>query len=221
MKIIVLTGPGEVNKQEEIFNIKQKFKNDAIHFIDLSGAKISAIENCLISQSLFGNLEKLIIIENTPDDLDLKKLVKTGSSATLLILAASPKSNSKLITTAHEINAKIMNFEAEKEISAFNYLDALIEGRQEAFLEMEKLLDAYGGMYILTMIYYLLRRNLLPLPESSFMQKKIKLQKQKLAESDFEKLYFMTIKTDFAIKTGLPEKIALTKLTQEFITYLS
>lgn len=221
MKIIVLYGQGEVNKRAEMLNIKQKFESSAIYSFDLSSINVSDIDTCITSQSLFGNLEKLIIVENTPDDLDLKKLVKKDNPATLIFLAAAPKATSKLLISAKEINAKIVNFEADKEISAFAYLDALMEGKQEAFLEMQKLLGVYGGMYILSMIYYLLRRNLLPKPPSSFMQNKIKSQKQNLTDLDFEKLYLLTINADFAIKSGYsPENIALTKLTQEFVSYL-
>lgn len=221
MKIIVLCGPGEVNKRNEMLNIKQKFSSEAIYSFDLSLNNIQDIDACLTSQSLFSSLEKLIIIENMSDGFDLKKLVKKDNSATLIVLTSNPKTTSTLITSACEINAKIMNFEAEKEISAFAYLDALIEKKQEAFFEMQKLLSIYGGMYILAMIYYLLRRNLLPLPSSSFMQKKINSQKQNLGTADFEKLYLMALNTDFNIKTGnLTENIALTKLTQEFINYL-
>jgi len=221
MKIVVLTGPGEVNKRAEMLSIKQKFETDAIYSFDLSNGNIKDIDLCLTTQSLFGNLEKLIIVENTPDDLDLKKLVKKDNSATLLFLGSNPKIISKLLSSAKEINAKVINFEAEKEISAFAFLDALMEGRQEAFLEMQKLLGVYGGMYILSMIYYLLRRNLLPLPASSFMQNKIKSQKGKLGDKDFEKLYLLVLDADFSIKSGtLPESIAVTKLTQQFVNYL-
>lgn len=221
MKIIVLTGSGEVNKRTEMLRIKQGYDNDAISTLDLSVSNINDVEQCLSSQSLFNNLDKLIIIENTPDNLDLKKLVKKENTAMLLFLTANLKATSKLICSAKEINAKIMNFEAEKEITAFSYLDFLIEGKQEAFAEMQKLLNLYGGVYLLSMVYYLLRRNLLPLPASGFMQNKIKSQKQGLEMKDFEKLYFMAINTDFAIKTGLPENIALTKLTQEFLNLLN
>ncbi|MDD2822655.1 MAG: hypothetical protein PHQ59_01105 [Candidatus Daviesbacteria bacterium] len=221
MKIVVLAGPGEVNKRSEMLSLKQKFQSDAIYSFDLSSGNLKDIEQCLTSQSLFNNLEKLLIVENTPDDLDLKKLVKKDNTATMLFLASNPKAVSKLLTSAKEINAKIMNFEAEKEISAFSYLDALIEGRQEAFEEMQKLLNIYGGMYVLAMIYYLLRRNMLPMPASTFMQKKIKAQKQKLTKIDFENLYQMIIKTDFSIKSGnLPENIAIVTLTQKFVNYL-
>lgn len=221
MKILVLSGPGEVNKRAEMLQYKQKFSADAVYCFDLGSDKERDIDACLSSQSLFGALDKLIIIENTPDGFDLKKLVKKDNSSTLLFLASNPKKTSKLIVSANEINAKIINFEAEREVSAFVYLDALMEGKQEAFLEMQKLLNTYGGVYILSMICYLLRRNLLPLPTSGFMQNKIKSQKQNLQESDFEKLYLMIINADFAIKSdGIPENIVVTKLTQEFVNYL-
>lgn len=221
MKIVVLYGLGESKKREELLRIKQQFLPDVVSILDLSVKNISDVDLMLTSQSLFDASDKLIIIENTPDDLDLKKLVKINNPATLLFLALSPRANSKLLSSAKEINAKAINFEAEKEVSAFSYLDNLIEGKKEAFGELQKLLDEYGGMYVLSMIYYLLRRNLLPLPPSSFMQNKIKSQTQKISLKDWQEFYLLTLKTDFAIKSGtLPENIALTKLTQEFVSHL-
>lgn len=221
MKIIILSGPGEVNKRAEMSIIKQQFAQDAVSIYDLSLHKISDIDLALSTQSLFNATDKLIIIENTPDGIDLKKLVKKDNSATLLFLTATPKQTSPLLSSAREIKAKIINFEADKETTAFSYLDGLIEGKEDTFSELQKLLDGYGGMYVLSMIYYLLRRNLLPPPQSVFMQKKIKAQKQMLKMGDWQQLYLMTLKTDFAIKSGnLPESVAIIKLTQEFISYL-
>lgn len=221
MKIIVLYGSGESKKRGEAQEIKRQFSSDVISYFDLSIKKISDIELALSFLSLFNASDRLIVIENTPDDLDLKRLVKINNPTTLLFLALSPRANSKLLSSAKEINAKAINFEAEKEVSAFPYLDNLIEGKKEAFGELQKLLDEYGGMYVLSMIYYLLRRNLLPMPPSSFMQNKIKSQTQKISLKDWQKLYLLTLKTDFSIKSGtLPETIALTKLTQEFVNHL-
>lgn len=221
MKIIVLYGSGESKKRKELLRIKEQFSPDVISSLDLSVKKISDIELAITSLPLFDASDRLIIIENTPDDLDLKRLVKINNPTTLLFLALSPRANSKLLSSVREIKAKVIGFEAEKEISAFPYLDNLIEGKKEVFGELQKLLDGYSGMYVLSMIYYLLRRNLLPPPPSSFMQNKIKSQTQKLSLQDWQEFYLLTLKTDFVIKSGtLPENIALTKLTQEFVNHL-
>lgn len=220
MKIILLYGPGEVNKRAQMLAVKQRFPKEAVFVYDLSLNQLADIDLDLKSLSLFETSDKLIIVENTPDGVDLKKLVKQNNTATILFLAASPKPTARLLSSAKEINAKVMKFEAEQEILAFPFLDNLIEGKKEAFGELHRLLNAYGGMYILFMIYYLLRRNLLPLPQSAFMQKKIKTQQQKMTIPDWQTLYLMVLKTDFDIKSGnLPEPLALTKLTQEFIRY--
>ncbi len=220
MKILVLSGPGEVSKRTQMLKIKQQFSESSISTYDLSSDKLSEINLAISSQSLFSSSEKLIIAENSPDDIDLKKMVKQNNPATLLFLTKSTSQTSKLLFSAKEIKAKIINFEPEKETLVFPYLDDLIEGKKEAFLELEKLLSEYGGMYVLTMIYYLLRRNFLPSSKSTFMQKKIKSQKQKFTRSDWQRLYFMSLKSDFAIKSGsFPENIALIKLTEEFISY--
>ncbi len=221
MKIIILSGPGEVTKRTAMTSIKQQFSEGTVSVYDLSVNRLSDIDLALTSQSLFNGSDKLIIVENTPDDLDLKKIVKKDNPATLLFLTSTARSSSKFLSSAREIKAKIINFEAEREVSAFPYLDGLMEGKKNVFEQLQKLLSEYGGMYILSMIYYLLRRNLLPPPQSVFMQKKINTQKQKFSTEDWSKLYWMTLKTDFAIKSGnLPENIALTKLTQEFIHHL-
>lgn len=221
MKIVVLCGSGESKKREEAQRIKEQFVPDVISTLDLSIKKISDIDSAITSLSLFDTSDKLIVVENTPDDLDLRRLVKINNPTTILFLASSPRTNSKLLSSASEIKAKTISFEAEKEVSAFPYLDNLIEGKKEAFGELQKLLTGYGGMYILSMIYYLLRRNLLPMPPSSFMQNKIKSQRQKLTLVNYQELYLLTLQADFAIKNGtLPETTALTKLTQEYLNYL-
>lgn len=221
MKIVILCGPGEVEKRTAMLRIKESYLKDAVSTFDLSENKLSEIELSLSSQSLFDLPDRLLIIENTPDELDLKKIVRLKSTATLIFLTGSLKSGCKLLTSANEINAQVLNFEAEKETLAFPYLDNLVEGKKTAFDELDKLLSEYGGMYVFSMIYYLLRRNLLPLPKSSFMQKKIKYQSQRFNIEDWQELYFLTLKADFAIKDGsLPEKVALTKLTQEFLNHL-
>jgi hypothetical protein len=221
MKIAVLYGPGETKKRTEMLEIKSHFSQDAVSVFDLSSKKIADIYLALSSISLFDSLERLFIIESTPDDFDLKKIVKVNNSTTLIFLAALLKPTSKLLLSANEIKAKIINFEAEKETSVFPFLDNLIEGKKEVFSQLQQLIEEYGGIYILTMIYYLLRRNLLPLPKSGYIKNKIKMQKQNFTLDNWQEIYLKTLKTDFAIKNGtLPERIALTKLTQEFVGYL-
>lgn len=218
MKIIVLYGPGEVGKRNEALRIKKTFSEEAVTRIDLKQNSQKDLEVAVAAQPLFFQDERLILVENVGDKLDLQQLSRQ-ENLTLLLLAGAIRSDSTLIKSTKAMGAKLCLFEGEKEVSAFPYLDNLIEGKKQAFVELNKLLDGYGGMYILSMIYYLLRRNLLPLPASSFMQGKIKNQKKHFTTEDWQGFYYQTLQVEFRIKSGVTtEDLALIDLSQRFIS---
>lgn len=218
MKTILLLGPGEIGKRNEALKIKKQFSTENIVQLDFKEVGLKELGIQLVSTSLFSTGERLVVAENIADNFDLEKLRSGDESVTFLILGGNPKTDSLLLQSAKKTHARILLFEGEKELTAFPFLDSLIEGKTQAFIELEKLCLDYGGMYILTMIYYLLRRNLLPLPSSSFMQKKIKSQKQKYQSQDWSKFYYQTLKTEFEIKSGIiTEEIGLKSLVQIFI----
>ncbi len=216
MKIIVLYGVGEVGKRNEALKIRKQFSPDNTTQIDLKGAPLRELEMQLASPSLFITDSRLIVVENVPDSLDLQK-ISGDSGLTLLIVANSPKAESTLLQSAKKSAAKLLLFEGEKELTAFPFLDALIEKKKVSFMELHKLMSEYGGIYTLTMVYYLLRRNLLPLPSSDFMRKKILSQKEKYSPQDWINLYRQTLETEFKIKSGLmTEDFGLDFLTEKF-----
>lgn len=219
MKIILLIGPGEVSKRNELLKIKKGFDSENISQIDLKVADASFLEVGLASSGLFETGVKLVIGENAPDKLDLKKINLGEGETTLVLVADSPKATSKLLESAKTLKAQILSFEGEKETSMFPFLDKLIEQKKEAMVELEKYREEWGSMYVITMIYYLLRRNILPLPANSFAAGKIVTQKKKYTMEDFTKLYYLAIQAEFNIKNGdMDEKGALTRLAYSFIS---
>lgn len=216
MKTILLLGPGEIGKRNEALRLRRGF-GDAVKTIDLKQSSAADLGMELVSNFLFEVGPRLVVAENIPDSLDLEKL-KGDEAVNLLLLAGNPKSDSTLFKSAQKIKAKIASFEGEKELSAFPFLDALIEGKKTAFVELKKLLEDYSGVYVLTMIYYLLRRNFLP-QSSSFMQGKVKSQKQRFNDGDWSKLYRLGLEADAALKSGLgSEEIILTNLVQAIVS---
>lgn len=212
MELILFYGPGEISKRNESLRLRKSF-GDSVKIIDTKHNDLTSLEMELVSHSLFETGPRLVVVENAPDSLDLEKL-KGDENITLLLLSGNLKSDAVLLKSAIKLKAKIIPFEGEKEISAFAFLDALIEGKKQAFVELDKLLDGYGGMYVLTMTYYLLRRNFLP-QASSFMQNKVKSQKQRYTEEDWSKLYKLILQSEFAIKNGSgSEQLILTNLVQ-------
>lgn len=218
MKIALLHGPGEVGKRDELLKIRRHFNRELVTIIDLKQDDPGKLEEAILSQSLFDEGKRLISVENAPDKFDLQKLPQPKGEVFLAVSAASLTSDSVLLKSAQKLAAKILLFEGEKELSAFPFLDALLEKKPQAFQELEKLFLEYGWVYIITMIYYGLRRNFLPLPHSAFAQKKIKSQKNNFSSIQLEQLYKLVLSTEFSIKSGTTtEKAALIKVVQSFI----
>lgn len=217
MKMILLHGPGEVGKRTESLRLRKMFSSECVTLLDLKQEGLDKLEVALASVPLFESSQRLVVAENVPEKLDLSTLSAGGEDLTLLLLSGSLKSTSPLLQSAQKQKAKIYSFEGEKELSVFPFLDCLLEWKKEAFLELKKLLAEYEWIYILTMVYYGLRRNILPLPASSYARSKIETQKRKFKLEDFENLYRLTLETEFAIKMGkIPPDVGLTRLVQEF-----
>lgn len=218
MQFIILYGPGEVSKRAAYLKVKQPFAAENISVVDFKQVGIAGIDQALVANSLFSTGLRLVVVEQINDSFDCGQIHRQIPDLTLLLLASNPRADSVLLKTAKKIKVTLSNFEGEKETSAFPFLDSLIEGRKTAFLELEKLMLEYGAMYVLSMIFYMLRRNILPLPASPFMNKKISMQKRYFSDTDWQSLYYLTLQTENLIKTGsLTEKIALTKLVEEIM----
>src|SRR3989338_244606 len=219
MKAVVLYGPVLVSKRDQLLKIKSSFEEDVVYSVDIKIDGVEKLQQLIQSAPLFASSSRLIVAENLPDNLDLEILPQGEESLTVLLVADSPRVDSKIISSAKKIKANITQFEAEKEITAFPFIDSLLEGKKEAFVELEKLLQNYGGVRKLSMIFYGLRRNLLPAPASPFMRKKVGDQKKRFQDCDWQRLYRIVLDTESDIKSGkTDEKLGLFRLTERFIT---
>lgn len=218
MKITLLIGPGEAQKRQELSRLKKQFEASLVSLFDVKQVSVEEINRSLSARSLFETGAKLVVLENISDKFDLRDLV-SSEDAQVVVLAGTPKAASILIESAKSLGSQILTFEGEKEVSAFLFLDLLLEQKKQAFEELEKLLEEYGWMYVLTMIYYGLRRNLLPLPTSEFARKKILSQKNRYKLEDFEAFYLLTLETEYKIKSGsISEKTGLSFLVERLTT---
>lgn len=216
MNVYILTGPGEVGKRQHLLQIKRQFDKTAITEYDLKTHDLTTVKDALLSTPLFTNT-KLVILENPPAALDLAEFT-ISAQLTLVILIQQLPVSSSLFKSAKEVKAKLIDFAPQKELSAFPFIDALIEKKGIALFELMKLLEQYGAMYVFSMIYYLLRRNILPLPKNNFTSKKIAVQKRKYKLTDFTIMYQKTLETEYKIKSGLiSDTLGLTRLVQLYI----
>lgn len=216
MNVYILTGPGEVGKRQHLLQIKRQFDKTAITEYDLKTHDLTTVKDALLSTPLFTNT-KLVILENPPAALNLAEFT-FFYQLTLVVLIQQLPVSSSLFKSAKEVKAKFIDFAPQKELSSFPFIDALIEKKGTALFELMKLLEQYGAMYVFSMIYYLLRRNILPLPKNNFTSKKIAVQKRKYKLTDFTIMYQKTLETEYKIKSGLiSDTLGLTRLVQSYI----
>ncbi len=216
MNITLLYGPGEVAKRQKLSQIKSTFPADGISVLDFKQNSPGQIKNTLLAGSLFAD-KRLVVLENAADSFDLSEILVSDPTVTLVVVGGAVSATKPLLKSAQTVKAQLLNFDGEKEVSAFPFLDAVIERKKEAFVELEKLTEEFGEIYILTMLFYLYRRNILPLPSSSFAQKKIIEQKKKYQLKDWQQMYKKTLETEYKIKSGLVDpRIGLSKLLSDY-----
>ncbi len=218
MQLFILHGPGLVTLRSRLMAIKKQYEGALISEYAGPDLEFSQLLVEMGSLGLFSPT-RLIIISSPDTDLDLEKLPNTENLGLVITFPKTIPSNSKFLKAATARSAQIMQFSEAEEISVFPFLDALAEKKSAAFEQLQKLLKEYGSQYILTMIFYSLRKFVLPshnLPP--FILKKHQFQARNFPLPRIKLLYFQTIETDYKIKLGLIDEMnGLTMLTENFL----
>lgn len=215
MEILLIYGGDLISSYNKLLEIKNKFNSLEITELD---KKFLDFNLEFLTQGLFSS-NRLIILKEIDEDFNLKEIPKIDNLTVCLYLAKEISPVSPILKEAKSLSAKIYYFPKEREITPFLYLDLLAEKNPKAFEELEKLYSLYGGQYLFSMIYYLLRRNTQEPKQSIFAQQKISKQKLNFPLSRLNLLYRNTLETDFKIKQGLmEEKLGLFLLTEKFLT---
>lgn len=219
MKLILMHGTGLTAQSQRLSLIKKGF--DPLSILTLSGQEI--IFDKVFIEISTPNLfieERLVILEDFDDQVDLSKLPKDPNLTVLLRFEKNFSQSSKLLKQAQNLKAQIISLTENEETSIFPFLDNLALKNPQALTSLDKLYDQFGFQYLLTMIYYLLRRFLLPQKKlPSFVIQKIERQKKNFNIQKINSLYKSSLETDFKIKSGqAEEKTALTLLINKFLT---
>ncbi|MBI2330315.1 hypothetical protein HYU94_02915 [Candidatus Daviesbacteria bacterium] len=199
MTLLLLHGPAKTASRKKLIELKQKFDpNNVVVFEE--GSDLATILTNLQSSSLF-NEERLIIVENPPDEF-------------VSNFPLSPSPLTLILWFDHEVDTKKwpqfkpLFFPEAKEVSVFPFLDLLAGKDNKAFLEMQKLKNAgFDIYYLLTMIFYLLR-SLAVTPKTAppFVKDKLQRQRRGFSLDKISQLYKDMLDIDFKIKSGLLEK---------------
>lgn len=219
MKLIVLHGLGEVALLNKLSSIKEKF--DSTEIVELDGKQISFNQaQATIKTPLLFTNDRLIIMENFPETVDLK-LINIEDLGLTLVLKYSKTltATSPIVKLANQLKGQILGFNEENESLIFPLLDLLIAKKPLALVLFEKSYLKYGGQYIFVMLIFMLRRLILP-PKSTpeFALKKIAQDKARFPDELIAKYYREILLTDYKIKSGLlDEKLALNQLINIFL----
>lgn len=211
--IWVIHGNGLVAISAKISEIKKDFANLEINEISAKDESIEQILIKLSTQQLFSEKRLFILIDlEIPLNLTDKvwqSFMNNEGLTVILKFSKSLSANSIVLKNATAYSAQIIKFEEKDEQSVFPFLDNLaLKNNNLAFKHFESLFKEYGGQYLLTMIFYMLRRLILKpnknLPQ--FVLQKIEQQKRNFNLEKIKKLYLQTLETDYQIKSGLVEE---------------
>ncbi len=220
MKLIILHGNGLVSKSLKISQIKKEFEQLSIN--EISGKEIPFVQAVvnLSTPQLFSD-KRLVVLENfNPEEIDFAKFPQDEALTILLNFPKPLPQNSNLLKDSLSKNAQIILLSEAEEKNIFPFLDSLANKDPRSLISLDKLLNDFGGQYILTMIFYMLRR-LIQNPKKlpPFILQKIEKQKQNFPLEKITSLYKTAIETDYKIKSGLiEEKIGLTLLTNKILS---
>lgn len=211
--IYLFHGPGIVGILNKVSVVKKDFPSELISEYSSKSASVDQVKLSSQSVSLFAE-KRLLVLEDFPT-LDLEELSADENLTLILKFSKTLPANSTLLKQAQKLKAQIIPFPEEKEQSVFPFLDALAEKNPKALVFLEELYKQYGSQYLLTMIFYLLRKMLLPAKNlPPFVMKKMENQKKNFPVERINYFYKKTLETDFKIKSGLwDEKLALFTLS--------
>ncbi len=219
MNLVIISGNAPVSSGNAVNNLKKNF--DLMSIIEVHAKDQTWAEATLsvATPSLFSE-QRLAILRDyfKVSETELKSL--DGPDLTLALVFSKPlPPQSEILKYALSQRAQVITLDESKEESVFPFLNHLMEGNERAFSELDKLTQTYGTQYLLTMIFYSLRRLILPPKNASdFVKKSLAKQSQNFPLEKVKEFYRKTIETDFKIKSGLTdEKLALHLLVEEFM----
>lgn len=200
MKLLVLHGPATNSSRQKLLEIKKSFDSDNIVVFEKDSSNRGILENLQTIPMFDG--ERLVIVENSADDL-FPKLLTIHSELLTVILWFD-----------HEVditdkNTQVFFFPEAREVSVFPLLRLLGSRSPEAFFELDKLKKAnYDNQYFITMILYLLR-NLISTPKKAahFVRQNNERMTKNFSKEELVTLYKNILEIDFKIKKGLMESL--------------
>jgi DNA polymerase III delta subunit len=216
--IILIHGTGLASISKKLSELKKDF--DVLSIQEFSAKQIEFEQ--AVAQIATGGLfdeKRLVVLEDFDEKIDFSKIPNDEGVVVVIKLVKNLAANSVLLKKATELRVQVFNFTEAGETNIFPFLDNLADKKEIAMKQLEDYLDEWGGQYVLTMIFYMLRRMVQnPKKLPPFVQQKIAKQKQNFPLEKIKELYKAGLETDFKIKSGLmEERIGLTLFVDKIL----
>lgn len=210
MKIYLIHGVGIGSSYDRLMQIKKDYS--ALEVKEIEGRDIN--KHQLLMELGGGQLftdRRLLIVNNLSLEVDLLELPDDVNLTLVLYFNKTVSAGTKVYKSAEILKAHIINNTEREEVLIFPFLDKLAEGDESCLQDWERLYKQYGSQYVITMIFYLLRKFILaPKKMPSFALNRYNKQKEKFSLDRIKKLYIDLIEIDFKIKSGLiDERMAI------------
>ncbi len=204
---------------DKIIDIKKNFVLDEISEFNAKNDDFNLVLLEVATPQLFSQT-RLIILENYEEKLDIDKLSIDPEVQIIFRFSKELSAKNFLLEEIKKRKGQIILLSEKDEKRVFKFLDYLTEKDKKVFSELEKLYDEFGGQYILTMIFFQLRKFITPnsnLP--SFVLQKLDNQKKFFNYEKILNTYRDVLETDYKIKSGeIDDKTALTLLINRIIS---
>lgn len=217
MKITLLCGAGINSLLNKLSEIKGRYST--LEILELEGRDLDLNRLTLEvgSGGLFSK-RRLLIIRNLDAKINFESIAQDENLHLVLIFNKTFNSESGILKWVKGRGGEIFAFNEGDERSIFPFLDLLAMKDLRALVEFESLYQKFGGQYLLTMVFYLLRKYILPAKKMpDWVVKKQVSQRASFTPERINNLYRECLEADFKIKSGLmDEKIGLTLLLNKF-----
>lgn len=217
MEIILIHGNDPVSIENRTASFKKNFDNLSIIEINAKGLSSKELIDKLSTPQMFFQ-KSLFILENVDQNFELESLPKSSDITLIFKFLSLIPQKSPILKSATRLKTQIILLTKKEEVNIFQFLDSLAQKDSKALFLLPKL-ETLGYQYLLTMIFYLLRRLIIsPKNVPDFVKKKTQSQQKNFSLLKINNLYAFTLQTDFRIKSGLlDEKTGLLLILDKII----
>lgn len=216
--IILLHGNGLVAQGQYLSKLKASY--DSLNITEFFGKEedFAKILPQIATGQLFAD-KSLVILKDFDKDLDLEQIPSGDTLTVVAVFSRQLAATSTVLKQAQKLKAEVILLSEKEETSIFPFLDLLTDKNPQVFNEFAKVYDGSNSQYILTMIFYQLRKLVMrPKNMPEFALKKLQRQKNNFPTEKIKYLYQACLQNDYKIKTGLvDDQSALFNIINQFL----